>query len=133
VATGTNYTLVLLELTENKQEIWGCGDGRKGRLGLSYQKGVLEGLSPTVFRKIHLGLGESGLEHYTFKFIASTWETSYLVQSPEGNFDVVLRMGSNDYGGPGGSKHPPKDFHIVRFDHLASHSGRWKVQFISSG
>ena len=52
------------------------GDGIKGQLGLNYQKAVLEGLSPTVFRKIHLGLDESGLEDFTFKFIADTWETS---------------------------------------------------------
>ncbi|KIM38330.1 hypothetical protein M413DRAFT_447829 [Hebeloma cylindrosporum] len=135
VATGANHTLVLLELAGNKREIWGCGDGTKGQLGLNYQKGVSEGLSPTVFRKIHLGLGESGLEHYTFKFIAATWETSYIVLSCEGKPDVVLSMGSNDYGdlGVGGSKHSPTDFHIVRFDHIAPVSERWEVQFISSG
>ena len=135
VATGANHTLVLLELTENKREIWGCGDGRKGQLGLNYKRGVLEGLSSTVFRKIHLGLSESGLEHYTFKFIAATWETSYIVLSCEGKPDVVLSMGSNDYGdlGIGGSKHPPADFHVVQFDHLAPASERWKVQFVSSG
>ena len=135
IATGANHTLVLLELTDGKREIWGCGDGRKGQLGLDYQKGVLGGFSPTVFRKIHLGLGESGLEDYTFKFIAATWETSYIVLSCEEKPDVVLSMGSNDYGdlGVGGFKHSPKDFHIVRFDHLAPTSEGWKVQFISSG
>jgi len=135
VATGANHTLVLIELTENKRELWGCGDGRKGQLGLNYQKGVLEGLSSTMFRKIRLGLDESGLEQYTFKFIAATWETTYIVLSCEGKPNVVLSMGSNDYGdlGVGRFNHPRTDFHIVRFDHLAPASESWEVQSISSG
>jgi protein ATS1 len=135
VATGANHTLVLLELTENRCEIWGCGDGRKGQLGLNYQKDMLEGLPPTVFRKISLALGDSGLEDYFFKYVSATWETSYVVLSCEGKPDIVLSMGSDDYGdlGIGGSKYPLSDFHIVQFDHLAPTSSRWQVRSISSG
>lgn len=77
VQQSPNRTLFHLELAKINEKYGDVGgDGIKGQLGLNYQKAVLEGLSPTVFRKIHLGLDESGLEDFTFKFIADTWETS---------------------------------------------------------
>jgi len=132
VATGSNHTLVLLEFVSTSgrywREIWGCGDGRKGQLGTKYQMETKGGLQGTRFRRVELALSESGFEGHSFKFIAATWETSYIVLSCDGRSDVVISMGSDDYGdlGIGGLEYFEdgrsqvilKDFHVVGFGHL---------------
>lgn len=144
VATGANHTIVLLEIDGGRRELWGCGDDRKGQLGLKYQKEVQEGVSTTGFRKIELALKDYGLEEFSFKFIAASWETSYIVLSREGKADVVISMGSNDFGDLGvgplpQSKKSQDDFHKVSFDHLTTPSGvhilpeRMRVDAISTG
>jgi len=133
VATGSNHTLVLLESNSSGRhwrEIWGCGDGRKGQLGTKYQIETKGGLQGSRFRKVELALSESGFEGYSFKFIAATWETSYIVLSCDGRSDIVISMGSDDYGdlGIGGSEYLEngrtsvtlKEFHVVEFGHLFS-------------
>ena len=131
VATGSNHTLALLELSASGRhwrEIWGCGDGRKGQLGTKYRIETKGGLQGTRFRKVELDLYEAGFEGYSVKFIAATWETSYIVLSCNDRSDIVISMGSNDYGdlGIGGleyfedrrSQVTLKDFHVVEFGHL---------------
>ncbi|KAF4610955.1 hypothetical protein D9613_006562 [Agrocybe pediades] len=118
VATGANHTLVLLRMQDHSTELWGCGDGRKGQLGLRYQQEIQSGENSGLFRKIRLQLKDSGIEGYQYKLIASTWETSFVALSREGSSDVLLSFGSDDYGdlGIGGLKKgaPPKDHYRVQ-------------------
>ncbi|PPQ83013.1 hypothetical protein CVT25_005253 [Psilocybe cyanescens] len=131
VATGANHTLILLEFGDGGRELWGCGDGRKGQLGMGYKQC---GMS-TSFKKVQLSLVDAGLGDYTFKFIEATWETSYAVLCSEGRPDIVISFGSDDYGDlgvGGGSSNSEKDFHFVQFDHLLP-SGIRQIQAISTG
>lgn len=122
IAAGANHTVVLLELAcptgGLRLEVWGSGDGRRGQLGSKYQREP----TPTLFQKLELPI--SGLEGYSFKFIAATWETSYIVLCCDGRDDLVISMGSDDYGDLGiGDLHGTgqllrKDFNVVSFDGL---------------
>ncbi|KAF9529629.1 regulator of chromosome condensation 1/beta-lactamase-inhibitor protein II [Crepidotus variabilis] len=104
VAAGSNHTIILLELADANQnhfrEIWGCGDGRKGQLGLQPQASSNGLTRLEVFKRIELPLDRLGLHEYIFKAVASTWETSYivLVHKGPGVSDVIVTMGSNDFG-----------------------------------
>ena len=118
VATGANHTLALLEKVGGKKEIWGCGDGCKGQLGFAYQQSA----STTTFQKIDLSLELSGRSQYSFKFIGATWETSYIVLSCDGDGggqDVVLAMGSDDFGDLGAGALKGKDkFNLMFLDDI---------------
>ncbi len=127
IAAGANHAILLLELAcptgGHRLEVWGSGDGRRGQLGSKYKREP----TPTLFQKLELPSRESGLEGYSFKFIAATWETSYIVLCCDGRNDLVISMGSDDYGdlGIGGlesfqEKGRPlrKDFNVVSFDGL---------------
>ncbi|KAF8813987.1 RCC1/BLIP-II [Phlegmacium glaucopus] len=151
VVSGANHTLVLLELIDQlglkTRELWGCGDARSGQLGKRYKEDILSGSSTTKFRKIYLSLEDSGLSGYSCRLISASWETSYVVLSCAGKGDVVISMGSDDFGdlGVGGGsstrtgKQSAKDFHVVRFDHLSTPSGiritpaALRVESITSG
>lgn len=116
VATGANHTLVLLELSGGEKEIWGCGDGRKGQLGFAYQQSA----STTTFQKLDLSFELSGKNQYSYKLIGATWETSYIVLSCDGGSqDMVLAMGSNDFGDLGAGTLGGKDkFNIIFLDDI---------------
>ncbi|KAF8194987.1 regulator of chromosome condensation 1/beta-lactamase-inhibitor protein II [Pholiota molesta] len=133
IATGANHTLVLLEIDGGRRELWGCGDGRMGQLGRAYQQSS----TTTLFRKLDLAFADAGLQSYYIKFISATWETSFVVLSCDGQTDVVLSMGSDDFGdlGIGGLKkgQPAKDFHIIRFDHIPALSESLDVLGIYCG
>ena len=148
VASGANHTLVLLELIDQlglkKTELWGCGDGRTGQLGKNYREESLAGSSTAKFRKIELFLEENGLSGYSYRLISASWETSYAVLSCSGKEDVVISMGSDEFGDLGiggftkttGIEKSEKDFHVVKFDHLFTPSGipnSLRVKFITSG
>ncbi|KAF8799637.1 RCC1/BLIP-II [Phlegmacium glaucopus] len=151
VVSGANHTLVLLESIDQlglkTRELWGCGDGRSGQLGKRYKEDTLSGSSTTKFRKIDLSLEDSGLSGYSCRLISASWETSYVVLSCAGKGDVVISMGSDDFGdlGVGGGSstrtgnQSAKDFHVVRFDHLSTPSGiritpaALRVESITSG
>ena len=146
VVSGANHTLVLLELVDQlgmkTRELWGCGDGRAGQLGKRYKEDVIAGSSTTKFRKIELSLEENGLSGYSYRLISASWVTSYAVLSCSGKGDVVISMGSDDFGdlGVGGSREQSeKDFHLVRFNHLSTPSGihitpaAIRVESITSG
>jgi protein ATS1 len=148
--SGANHTLVLLELVDHlglkKRELWGCGDGRAGQLGKKYKEDTLAASSTVKFRKIELFLEENGLSGYSYRLISASWETSYVVLSCSGKGDVVISMGSDEFGdlGIGGftttaGKQSEKDFHVVKFDHLSTPSGvpiaptALRVEYITSG
>ncbi|KAG1779611.1 regulator of chromosome condensation 1/beta-lactamase-inhibitor protein II [Suillus placidus] len=114
LATGANHTLVLLELGDGRTELWGCGDGRKGQLGPEYMEQLTE-FTPisTPLYKTYASQG------YTCCLIAAAWETSYLVLKLPSRPDVVISMGSNDFGALGvGTKHATATPAVVSFDHL---------------
>ena len=119
IAFGSNHTLVLLDGVQDassspKRELWGSGDGSKYQLGLSVNT------STPIFVPIELGLATLGLRDYTIKTIAACWETSYVVLSHPEQGDVLLSMGSDDFGdlGIGGlakSSGHAKPIHRVEF------------------
>ena len=145
VVSGANHTLVLLELVDQlglkKTELWGCGDGRAGQLGKIYREESFAGSSTAKFRKIELFLEENGLPGYSYRLISASWETSYAVLSCSGKGDVVISMGSDEFGdlGIGGFariEKSEKDFHVVKFDHLSTPSSihnALRVESITSG
>ena len=145
VVSGANHTLVLLELVDQlgqkRTELWGCGDGRAGQLGKNYREENLAGSSTAKFRKIELFLEENGLPGYSYRLISASWETSYAVLSCSGKGDVVISMGSDEFGDLGieGFTRTPrieKDFHVVKFDHLSTPSSihnTLRVESITSG
>jgi protein ATS1 len=148
VVSGANHTLVLLELVDQvglkKTELWGCGDGRAGQLGKTYREESLTGSSTSKFRKIELFLAENGLSGYSYRLISASWETSYAVLSCSGKGDVVISLGSDDFGDLGiggftsiaGIEKSEKNFHVVKFDHLSTPSSihnTLRVESIHSG
>jgi protein ATS1 len=148
VVSGANHTLVLLELVDQlglkKTELWGCGDGRAGQLGKNYREKSLAGSSTAKFRKIELFLEENGLPGYSYRLISASWETSYAVLSCSGKGDVVISMGSDEFGDLGiegftrtaKTEKSEKDFHVVKFDHLSTPSSihnTLRVESITSG
>ncbi|KAF7332612.1 RCC1/BLIP-II protein [Mycena kentingensis (nom. inval.)] len=91
LAFGANHTLALLEdVDTGKNALWGCGDGRKGQLGPSY-------VATTVLKPLHLPLAPNLVGHAP-RLIAAAWETSYVVLSAAGKDDILISMGSNDFG-----------------------------------
>ena len=145
VVSGANHTLVLLELVDQlglkKTELWGCGDGRAGQLGKKYREESLTGSSMATFRKIELCLEENGLSGYSYRLISASWETSYAVLSCSVKGDVVISMGSDEFGdlGIGGfirTANIEKDFHVVKFENLSTPSSihnALRVESITSG
>lgn len=125
IASGANHTLVLLEIGvgggEGRIELWGCGDGSSGQLGTVPQDAQMA----SVFRPIDLSLRYAELSDYHYKFICASWETTYIALSCEGKADILISMGTDDFGdlGVGGVKkgkgrQTATPFHIVDFDHL---------------
>ena len=105
IACGANHTLALLLDEGGRTELWGCGDGSRGQLGLNYA-GEPE-VNATVFRPLDLRLAEididisSPLEEYSMRLIAAGWETSYVVLSCPDRSDVLLSFGADDFGNLG--------------------------------
>jgi protein ATS1 len=133
LACGANHTLALLERSVTVgtaiTELWGCGDGRSGRLGPSFD-GVA---SASVFRPLDLPLERNGLSGYLPRLVCASWETTYVVFSSQDRPDVLIAMGANDFGdlGIGAKREPAKAFHIVNFDHLSE--GVVSVHSLASG
>ncbi|KAF7793361.1 hypothetical protein EIP86_004473 [Pleurotus ostreatoroseus] len=121
VACGANHTIVLLERVQGPSgalthELWGCGDGKKGQLGVAY-----DGSDTTVFRPLDLNLPGLRLEGYVIRTVVASWETTYVVLSRPEHRDVVLSMGADDFGdlginGKGKAVH--STVHVVNFDNV---------------
>ncbi len=110
IANGSNHTLVLLEVMTSGDskatEVWGCGDGRKGQLGPTYQKGYTNQKSTTIFQALDLAkaLEKLDLADYAAVAIGATWETSYMVLAKPGKHAVIVSFGSNEFGDLGVGK-----------------------------
>lgn len=100
---GANHTLLLIETGEGVRELWGCGDGRAGQLGLDWVE------PSTSFRPVTLNH-----DGYTPKLVSASWETSYVVLSRLGQRDVLVSMGANDFGDLGvGTSRSAAGIHVV--------------------
>ena len=126
IARGANHTLILLETYDQSggvhRELWGCGDGESGQLGMAYQ-GDLRARNTSIFSPIGLPLEQEGLQHYQIKALAASWETTYIALSCADKEDAVISMGSDDFGdlGIGRSKKGKErqetpSFHVISFD-----------------
>ncbi|KAH9058261.1 RCC1/BLIP-II [Lactarius vividus] len=120
VKGGGNHSLVLLSRpsSPNRIEVWGCGDGTKGQLGPTYVNEA--GHNRVIFRRIALPLEGHGLAGYEISDVAACWETSFFVLTKDGQPDVLISMGGDDFGDLGigglGTEAPP--FHIISFTHI---------------
>lgn len=114
IVAGANHTLLLLELEDGKRQLWGCGDGRRGQLGPNFVKDHAH----RIFNLIPI----DKYDHYRIKFISASWETSYVALSHLTESDILISMGSNDFGvlGVGDLPRLESIFHRVDFDHLFS-------------
>ena len=142
IASGSNHTLALIK-AEREVELWGCGDGGRGQLGPSYPRKVNKA-EGSVFRPLDLPLRSYGLEGYRCRLIASAWETCYFVFGLEGQGDVVVSMGADDFGdlGIGGSSNgkgkTPLPLNTINFEHLAIrgekiNTGTFHIESLSAG
>ncbi|KAG6811462.1 hypothetical protein H0H92_007285 [Tricholoma furcatifolium] len=128
IASGANHTVLLLEMDTHsgsyETQLWGSGDGRVGQLGVEHSE-LME--DSTSFRPIKLPLQQAGLSEYRPKFIAASWETTYIAFSQEGHDDVLISMGSNDFGDLGvgkiGKLQRAASFHVVSFECLSIERG----------
>lgn len=149
MACGANHTLALLlrnsEDGATRTEIWGCGDGRRGQLGLKWLTDApalssAERPSPSssVFHQIQLPCQHSTQvpPEYSPRLIAAGWETSYVVLSCTGRTDLLLAMGANDYGnlGRGGKCRDAGAFwHLIHLEELLRQPSLVTVESLSTG
>ncbi|KAF8634892.1 hypothetical protein AX15_000642 [Amanita polypyramis BW_CC] len=121
LSSGANHTVVLLEVNDAssdrpKRELWGCGSGRKGQLGPAFSD---PNGSSFVFRQIILPLEQHSLAGRSYKAVCTAWEATYVVLESPGAQDVVISMGTNDFGDLGvEGKQQEKTVHVVNFDHI---------------
>lgn len=126
VKGGGNHTLALLSQLNSSNprvEVWGCGDGTKGQLGPTYVNEA--GDNCAIFRRIALPLEDHGLSGYGISDVAACWETSFFVLTKDGQHDVLISMGGDDFGdlgigglGTANSTRKALPFHIIDFTHI---------------
>ncbi|KAI9569453.1 regulator of chromosome condensation 1/beta-lactamase-inhibitor protein II [Boletus coccyginus] len=131
-ACGANHTVLLLEHLDGSTILWGTGDGRRGQLGLGYPREEADPAPWTVFHPLvlpPLPVPKSYASRgYAYKFIAAAWETTYVVLARPASSDVLLSMGSNEFGALGvgegveasesGRNGPGGEPRVVDFDHI---------------
>ena len=128
-----NHSLALLSRPPNPRiEIWGSGDGTKGQLGPTYVN------EAAIFRPIVLPLEDHGLSGYEISDVATCWETSFFLLTKEGQHDVLISMGGNDFGDLGvggtGTAKNTLPFHIINFTHIVGHiADRLSITNIATG
>ena len=132
-----NHSLALLSRPPNHRiEIWGSGDGTKGQLGPTYINEA--GDNVAIFRPIVLPLENHGLTGYEFSDAAACWETSFFILTKEGQHDVLISMGGNDFGDLGvggpGTANNSLPFHIINFTHIVGDTtDRLSISNITTG
>jgi protein ATS1 len=89
ITCGGNHTLILFE----DDQLWVCGDGRKGQLGPVK--------SSYVFTRLTLDALMPEVDDCQLLDVTAAWETSYIVFRRPGTGDMVLCMGANDFGDRG--------------------------------
>jgi protein ATS1 len=142
IVGGGNHTLALLSWAKDSAtslEVWGCGEGAKGQLGL-WLNADSEGRDESaVLRPLILPWEEQGLFGYTIAHVAACWETSFFVLNKHGQHDLLASMGGNDFGDLGIGDLPSKKkikapFHIVDLSHIVgSTAQRISITDITAG
>jgi protein ATS1 len=119
IKCGGNHSLALLSRLINSPnprtriEVWGSGDGTKGQLGPTYVN------EAAIFRPIALPLEVHGLSGYEISDGAACWETSFFVLTKDGQHDLLISMGGDDFGDLGiGTARKALPFHIITFTHI---------------
>jgi protein ATS1 len=129
ISCGANHTLALARnLQCGRNELWGSGDGSLGQLGPSLK----DAGSTSVFKKIDVTSFDERLSAYTIRLLSASWQTSYLVLSSDEASDLVLTMGSNEFGDLGIGNSPVGAFHFVDFTHLGIGSN-FTVECMATG
>lgn len=131
IANGGNHTLVLLSrlgVSSEYLELWGSGDGSKGQLG----PGVTELHN---FNRICLPLEDHGLADYTVARVGACWETSFVVLVKDGESDVLISLGGNDFGdlGVGTANVKPAPFYVVSLSHILDPQHRFSILDLATG
>lgn len=141
LASGANHTIVLLEYQDETVQLWGVGDGNRGQLGPE-RASAADGAS-LVFQPLSFPFGEVFSQEeavsYTPRLVAAAWETSFVVLSCRGKSDVLVSMGSNDFGllGVGESLETPNKPRAVSLGaairHQTGDAGLISVKSIQAG
>ncbi|KAL7412655.1 regulator of chromosome condensation 1/beta-lactamase-inhibitor protein II [Mrakia frigida] len=135
LAFGANHTTCLLERSGGDREVWGCGDGERGQLGMEEKEHDEEEGGEGGFRRLKLppfppelmvGLdsGEGGYDYQPIK-IAASWTTTFIAFSsilrskssstssssslPSPPPDLLLAMGTNDFAELGNGRRGRSD------------------------
>ncbi|KAG6334285.1 hypothetical protein ID866_4800 [Astraeus odoratus] len=99
LASGANHTIIVLQSQDGEIQLWGAGDGSKGQLGPKHA-----GTKDSTFRPLAISLSDILQEKeltYKIRLVAAAWETTYIVFSCPGKSDLLVSMGSNDFGALG--------------------------------
>lgn len=158
IACGANHTLVLLERSLDPcapsslatNELWVAGDGRRGQLATAEfirqtSADFEPGENSSVFRPVDFGF-DPAIRKVILegtmkpKLVCAAWETTYIVFEGEDRDDLLVSMGSNDWGclGIGNDETPlnAKPVEKVRIIDLTQRipkTGRLKIVSIKSG
>jgi protein ATS1 len=136
LVSGANHTIVSLALStiddhDSSVQLWCCGDGSKGQLGPTPRVNI----NSLEFHPMQLPLERCGFPQYYPRLVAAAWETTFVVISSvdKDKPDVILSMGTNDWGnlGDGGSPEVESGIHVVKLDHLSSHDEMMTVRIES--
>ncbi|KAL4067221.1 regulator of chromosome condensation 1/beta-lactamase-inhibitor protein II [Scleroderma yunnanense] len=105
LASGANHTVVLLQLRDGEVQLWGAGDGSKGQLGPERAVRTKATVEDSMLMFMQLAPPFSKLFQkkglFTCRLVAAAWETTYIVFSCPGKSDILVSMGSNDFGALG--------------------------------
>ena len=133
IKSGGNHSLALLSrLPSTRIQVWASGDGTKGQLGPTYVN------ETAIFRPITLPLEDHGLSGYEISDVAACWETSFFLLTKDGQHDVLISMGGDDFGDLGvgglGKANSSLPFHIINFTHIIGHNAdRLSITNIATG
>lgn len=132
VVSGANHTLSLIyDGQTNECSIWGTGDNSKGQLPF-LDPPLNRSAASTAPSELQSMFRRMKLPHlkdrkWIVQDVAASWETTFIllrperahnVNSKEGEDDMLLSMGSNEFGllGMGGSIPPSNEFGLHQVD-----------------
>jgi protein ATS1 len=99
---------------------------------------LLMSTKAAIFRPITLPLEDHGLSGYEISDVAACWETSFFLLTKDGQHDVFISMGGDDFGDLGvgglGTANSSLPFHIINFTHIVGHTAdRLSITNIATG
>ncbi|KAH8834983.1 regulator of chromosome condensation 1/beta-lactamase-inhibitor protein II [Flagelloscypha sp. PMI_526] len=146
IACGANHSVILLERSiENSTtttELWATGDGLKGQLGNTELLRQHAAGSSRVFRPVDFGQDpqiKEAIETWKMKpkLVAAAWETTYVVFEGEHRDDLLVSMGSDDWGSLGAPKlmqpNASENTRIIDLSKWTPKMGLLKISALRSG